>query len=50
MSACMWSPGETLKFEMVSPGPGITSHQAEYDGWPEESTSCSVPVWIKVKS
>src|SRR5258708_231609 len=31
-------------------GPGMTSHQAEYDGLPDAETSCSVPVWISVLS
>src|SRR3954451_16649076 len=50
MSACMWSPGDTLKFEIVRPGPGMTSHQAEYEALPFASTSCSVPSWISVAS
>src|SRR5437868_1936224 len=46
----MWSPGDTLKFEIVRPGPGMTSHHAEYDALPLASTSCSVPSWISVAS
>ena len=28
MSACMWSPGATVMFEIVSEGAGTSSHQA----------------------
>jgi hypothetical protein len=35
---------------MVIDGAGTSSHRAEYDAGPVASTSCSVPVWINVRS
>jgi hypothetical protein len=35
---------------IVSEGAGTSSHHAEYEAAPVESTSCSVPVWISVES
>ena len=35
---------------IVSDGAGTSSHHAEYDAAPVDSTSCSVPVWINVES
>ena len=46
----MWSPGSTVMLLIVSDGAGTSSHHAEYEAAPVESTSCSVPVWISVES
>src|SRR5579884_4416361 len=50
MLADILSPGLTVMPEIVSEGAGTSSYHAEYDGDPEPSTSCSVPVWISVLS
>jgi hypothetical protein len=39
MSACIWSPGCTVMFEIAMDGPGMISHPAPYDAEPE-LTSC----------
>src|SRR5262249_39495926 len=49
IDACMWSPGATVMFVIVTEVTGTSSHHAEYDGAPDASTSCSVPVWIRVE-
>ena len=49
MLACIWSPGATVMLTL-SDGAGTSSYHAEYDAFPVESTSCSVPVWISVLS
>ena len=48
IEACIRSPGCTV-IEIEIDGAGTSSHHAEYDAWPPE-TSCSVPVWISVSS
>src|SRR5438270_1810546 len=50
MDACIRSPGRTFMLAMVSDGPGMISHQAEYEALPFAPTSCSVPAWISVES
>ena len=40
IEACMWSPGSTVMLLIVSDGAGTSSHHAEYDAAPVESTSC----------
>src|SRR5205809_6828817 len=49
MSTCIWSPAFTAMLLIVTAGPGMIAHQAEYGAKPL-LTSCSVPAWIRVLS
>src|SRR3989442_6173053 len=50
IDALILSPAWIVIPEIVMAGAGISSYQAEYEAWPDRSTSCSVPVWISVVS